>query len=362
MSRLRHAALVLGAWALVGLVSASQVWLASRSMGHEDVGFAAVAWWVMPVWLFWAPATAVIAWLARVFPLERGRLARSLPAHALAGAGFAVLHLAWWLGWTQAVSPYAMEDRPVGEMMWVYVQARFNVSFLVYCAVVGATYAATYAQRLRRRELDASRLEGQLAEARLAALRARIHPHFLFNTLHAISTLVGRDPERARHMIARLSDLMRLSLDRDESPEIALRDELEYVDVYLDIEQSRFGDRLEVDFAIDPEAMDAQVPNLILQPLVENAIRHGIARLEGRGTLRISAVRSDGRLELAVVNDAPPPEEDPDGRMTGGGIGLAHVRERLVRLYGDAQRFSSRREGGRFVATLDLPFHEEERR
>ena len=350
--------IVTAIWGLVGLVSASQVYLASRSMGHDEAGFLDVAWWVMPVWLAWALLTPWIVWLARALPLERGRLARALPIHAVAGVGFALVHLAWWLAWTQWVSPYRLEDRTWAEMAWVYVQARFNVSFLVYWAVVGATHAATYAGRLRQREVDASRLASQLSEARLAALRARVHPHFLFNTLHAISTLVGRDEVRAREMIARLSDLLRLSLERDAEQEITLREELEYIDHYLDIEQTRFGDRLEVDFAIDPDTLDARVPNLILQPLVENAIRHGIAHLEEPGTLRIAAARANGRVELSIVNDTPP--SSPPAAGGGRGIGLGNLGQRLEALYGGEHELVARKIGDSFEVTLRIPHRESE--
>ena len=350
-------AVVAAVWALVGLVSASQVYLASLSMGHDEASFLAVAWWVVPVWLAWVPLTPAIVGLARAFPLERGRLARSVPIHALGGTGFALAHLAWWLAWTQWVSPYRLEDRTWAEMAWVYVQARFNVSFLVYWAVVGATHAADYAARLRQREIDATRLAGQLSEARLAALRSRVHPHFLFNTLHAISTLVGRDVDRAREMIARLSDLLRLSLERDAAQEITLREELEYIDLYLDIEQARFGDRLGVDLAIDPDTLDARVPNLILQPLVENAIRHGISRLEARGALRIASARVDGRMELSIRNDVPVAEGDETGGA-GHGIGLGSLEQRLEALYGADHELHARRTGRSFEVTVRLPYRE----
>lgn len=351
----RRMALVPAAWSVVALVSASQVYLASRSMGH-DATFGAVLWWTAPVWLFWVPLTAAVIALGSRFPLERGSLARSLPVHAVAAVVFAMIHLAWWLAWTQWVSPYAIEDRSVAEMMWLYVQARFNVSFLVYWAVLGAWHAVAYSRRWRRSELDASRLESRLANARLQALRAQIHPHFLFNTLNAISSLVVREPERAREMIARLSELLRLSLEREADQEIALRDELEHVEVYLDIEQTRFGDRLRIDFEIDPETLDARVPNLVLQPLVENAVRHGIGPLEAAGRLSVKAARIDGRLVLSVENDAPP------GALAGGaaariGVGLGNTRERLVELYGaDHDLAISRTPVGRVLARVELPY------
>ena len=350
----RRVGLVLGTWAAVGLVSAIQVWLASLSMGHATT-FAAVAWWTVPVWLYWAPLTPAVAAVARRFPLERGRLAGALPVHFTAAVALALGHLGWWLAWTQWVSPYALEDRAWSEMYWLYVQSRFNVSFLVYWAILGAYFSFGYARRWRRSELDASRLEGQLSRARLDALRAQIRPHFLFNTLNAISARVARDPEGARHMIARLSDLMRMSLERDADQEIPLRDELEYVEVYLDIEQTRFGDRLRIEFDVDPEALDARVPNLVLQPLVENAVRHGVARMEGAGELRLTAARRNDRLAIRIENDAPA-DGETDGR-TRTGLGLRNTRDRLERLYGADQRFDFQRElPGRAVAALEIPF------
>lgn len=352
---MRRVAIVVGIWTLVGLVSASQVWLASQSMGHA-ASFGAVVLWTVPVWLAWALLTPVVIGLARRFPLERGRLGASLPVHILAAVVLALIHLAWWLAWTQWVSPYALAERSVAEMMWLYVQSRFNVSFLLYWAVIGTWYATAYSRRWRQSELEASRLEARLAQVQLDALRAQVHPHFLFNTLHAISSLVARDPEGARHMLARLGDMLRLTLEREAVQEIPLRDELEYVEVYLDIEQTRFGDRLRVDFDVDPSVLNARVPNLILQPLVENAIRHGIARLEGPGRLGLSVRGDDGVLSFRIENDAPPGAlESP----RSGGLGLRNARDRLERLYGDGQRLDlQRRKDGGVVATLEVPFRE----
>ncbi len=352
---LRRMALVPGAWIVVALVSASQVYLASRSMGHEAT-FGAVLWWTAPVWLFWVLLTPGVIVLGRRFPLERGSLSRSLPVHAVVAVIFATIHLAWWLAWTQRVSPYAIEDRSLAEMMWLYVQARFNVSFLVYWAVLGAWHAVAYSRRWRQSELDASRLESRLAQARLQALRAQIHPHFLFNTLNAISSLVTRDPGRARELIARLSDLLRLSLEREADQEITLRDELEHVEVYLDIEQTRLGERLRIEFEVDPETLDARVPNLVLQPLVENAVRHGIGPLGTAGRLSVHARRADGRLELRVENDAPA-EAMADGDAGRVGVGLGNTRERLAELYGRDHELSVTRTGkGTVLAFVEIPY------
>ena len=204
--------------------------------------------------------------------------------------------------------------------------------------------------------LRAARLEARLAEAELEALRARLHPHFLFNTLHAISTLMHRDVEAADRMLADLSDLLRLSLGTHTGQAVPLQQELDVLEHYLKIEQTRFQDRLTVQMTIDPATLDAQVPSLILQPLVENAIRHGIAPRAGAGRVEILARCDHRRLHLEVRDDGcglPPAEH---GRPQEG-PGLANTRARLRQLYGAAQRFElAPAPGGGAVASLEIPF------
>jgi LytS/YehU family sensor histidine kinase len=236
----------------------------------------------------------------------------------------------------------------------------FDYEMMAYWAIVGACHAVTYYRESQERALTASRLDTQLAEAQLQALQRQLHPHFLFNTLNAISALMHRDVEAADQMLSRLSDLLRMALDQRTQQEIPLKDELEFLQKYLEIEQARFGDRLSVDYAVDPETLDAQVPNLILQPLVENSIRHAVAVRIEPGQIGVRARREGDRLELSVRDNGP---GMPPGRLAAParGVGLSNTRSRLERLYGAAQHLTfSEPPGGGLVVTVSLPFRADE--
>lgn len=191
----------------------------------------------------------------------------------------------------------------------------------------GALYA--YYRGMREEELKASQLREQLSESQFRLLKAQLHPHFLFNTLHSISTLVYTDPARADRMIAQLSDLLRLSLETTDVVMVPLQEELQYVSKYLDIERTRFSDRLVTQFSVEPGTLSVDVPNLILQPLVENAIKHGTSKLTGGGRIEIKASKQRGGLVLAVEDNGPGFRKNGDS----AGVGTRNVRERLVRLY-----------------------------
>jgi two-component sensor histidine kinase len=234
---------------------------------------------------------------------------------------------------------------------------------IVGVGVISAGIARDRSLRYRARQQEATqlaaetaRLHAQLAEARLDALRRQLDPHFLFNTLNAVSSLVERDPRGVRRMIARLSDLLRHSIEGASTPEIPLERELELLARYLDIMQVRFQGRLEVETRIDPAANAGLVPNLVLQPLVENAIKHGIERSENGGRIVITAERRNGDVVLQVSDDGPGPE----GATTGSGVGVRNTQERLAELYGARQKFTLRRsEEGRTIAEVVLPYHEQ---
>jgi two-component system LytT family sensor kinase len=238
----------------------------------------------------------------------------------------------------------------------------FHQAVLTYWIILAIQFAFGWYRRYEERkqealrlELRSSQLESQLVQANLNALKMQIQPHFLFNTLNAIMVLVRQQKGReAEEMLSRLSDLLRCVLDDVNAHEVPLRRELEYLQLYLAIEQVRFRDRLKVEVAWDPEVLDAAVPHMILQPLVENAIRHGIGRSSTAGKVRISAHRANGMLEMKVEDDGP-------GLVAGSkeqshGIGLANTRARLNELYGDAAYLSIEdREQGGVVATVALP-------
>jgi two-component sensor histidine kinase len=234
--------------------------------------------------------------------------------------------------------------------------------FILYWGVLAAGFARDYFLRFRARERETSRLQAetaqlqtQLAEARLSALNAQLNPHFLFNTLHAISSLVERDPRGVRRMIARLSELLRYTLDGGAEHEVLLGQEIAFLERYLEIMQIRFQGQLEIDVHISEDARDALVPNLILQPLVENAVKHGVDKVAGTGKIRILARRESDRLVLSVSDNGPGPQKI--ARLDEVGVGLANIRQRLEQLYGSAQSLTlAEAPSGGTVAQIVMPF------
>jgi two-component sensor histidine kinase len=234
--------------------------------------------------------------------------------------------------------------------------------FIIYWGVLSAGFARDYFLRFRARERETARLQSetaqlhaQLAEARLSALNAQLNPHFLFNTLHAVSSLVERDPRGVRRMIARLSELLRYTLDGGAEHEVVLGQEIAFLERYLEIMQIRFQGQLEIDVQIGEEAPNALVPNLILQPLVENAVKHGVDKVSGTGKIRIVARREVDRLVLSVSDNGPGPQKI--AKLDEAGVGLANIRQRLEQLYGSAQSLTlAESPSGGTVAQIVIPF------
>ncbi|HEU4456893.1 MAG TPA: histidine kinase [Longimicrobium sp.] len=296
------------------------------------------------------------AWLASRFPLERLRRRRTLAALcagvlALGVAGACVKWLLLCVVYSRRCS------RSFGPMLVDILGGgvlEFSAVFLVIA------YGLQYARRHRARELAASRLSARLADARLAALKAQLHPHFLFNTFHSVSALMQHDPAGARAMLRRLTALLEVTLERAGQQEVTLAEELRVVEMYAGIEGVRFSDRLSVHVDADPGLHDALVPHLLLQPLVENAVKHGIAARPGPGRISISARAAGSLLLLRVEDDGPGaalhPAPDGNGNGNGNGIGLANTRARLEALHGAAA--SLRVEpggGGGTTVTVTLP-------
>lgn len=245
-------------------------------------------------------------------------------------------------------------ERPMETRHAIFInnRARFNIP--IYWVIVSISHALAFYRRSQDRERKAAELEASLAEARLEALRMQLHPHFLFNTLNAISTLVHKDPAAADEMIADLSELLRVALDASGRQEVPLREELEFLDRYLDIQRVRFGDRLRIEKEIDVAVLDAMVPTLILQPLAENAIRHGIEPGCAAGLIKIHAHRSGDRLRISITDNGGGLK--PNAARQSEGIGLANTRARLTQLYGESARLvlNSGSAGGCSVE-LELP-------
>jgi two-component system LytT family sensor kinase len=332
-------------WTFVALFFASQTYLNYRSSGgHAPVGL--ILKMNLMEWYLWGVLAILIVWLAKRAPLERSHWAGSLAIHLGASVGFALLE--WWAN-------NFLRHHVLGFSQTVRLVYVFHQNLATYWIVVAGTQGFLYYSRYREGEVRTAQLSAQLAQAQLQALRMQLHPHFLFNTLNAISTLVHKDPEIADRMIARLSDLLRLTLENIGVQEVRLAKELEFLERYLEIERMRFADRLEVRMQIAPETLDARTPYLILQPLVENAIRHGIAPRSAPGRIEVSAQRKDGMLVLTVKDDGPGMTA---GKNPKDGVGISSTRARLERLYGAAHRFAIQNgaQGG-LIVTLALPFH-----
>src|SRR6266849_1875780 len=284
----------------------------------------------------WAFLTPCILWLAKRFPVDQRNWYRAAPLHATACVLIVAVQKSAYVLLVPAYSPHWQVHDLASWLRSVVVSLDYGV--LLYGIVLLIHYAVEYYARYHEGRIKGSQLETRLAQAQLNALKMQLHPHFLFNTLHSISTLVNEDPEAAEAMIARLSELLRISLENTGAQEVPLSQELEFVERYLEIEQIRFEDRLRVRFDIDPQTLDAQVPNLILQPLVENAIHHGIAGAS-RGCIEIRSRIMEGKLLLQVLDNGPGLSGEVVQSRSGTGLGLANTRARLDALYGKAHDF-----------------------
>jgi two-component system, LytTR family, sensor kinase len=343
-------ALVFGAWTVFGLILANQFYMQSELRGNPASWGEVLRHALFDAYL-WAVTTLAIFWLTRRFPLERGRMLRSIAVH-LAGAVVLSLarvvfmvELSRRVGW--------LPERSFSRQFW----GSSHQYFLFYALLLGLAHAVLYHERYRERERAAERLAARLTEARLQALKMQLQPHFLFNTLNSISALIPAEAKPARRLVARLGDLLRIALEHEETQEVTLREELASLEPYLDIEQARLEDRLTVVMEIAPETLDARVPHLVLQPLVENAIRHGIAPRIEPGTVEVSATRgaADGFLHLEVRDDGPGMDRG-DRARTRKGVGLANIRSRLEQLYDGEHRFELEdRPGGGVLVRISLP-------
>lgn len=346
------ALLFVGVWTLIGLAFASQFNFTQSRRGYV-VTWPFALQTALADWYVFAVLSIPALWLARRYRLGGPSWKGPLAVHLLAGAVFAV---AWvvlrvWVEQVRLASRVPWFD--FGEMFHWTLARSFYFNLLVYWIIVGASHAFSLYRELQDRELRAMELEKLLVQSRLETLQAQLNPHFLFNTLHAISALMHTDVEAADRMISRLSDLLRMALERTDTQEVPLRREVDFLQKYLDIEQIRFGPRLQVELDIEPEVWEALVPSLILQPLVENAIRHGLEPRARAGRIVVSARQADGRLHLEVRDDGVGLRQE---RPVQEGVGLSNTRARLQHLYGPAHQFGLRNlEGGGLAVTLSFP-------
>jgi two-component system LytT family sensor kinase len=356
-------------WTLIAFADTFTAYQFNRATGRPS-NFLSTLGLQFAQFLPYAPLSPLIFGLATLYPVQRSNWVRRSFLHLAAAFVFSVAHttitslahsMAWdWhiRGWVARIG----ESRPyLFGLQWPMFESLFFYNVVddivgVYVPIALIAHVATYYRRLREREVHTSQLEAQLANAHLQALKAQLQPHFLFNTLHSISALMLTDVDSADRMITRLSDLLRMSLENDGSQITTLSRELEFVNGYLEIEKIRFADRLTVHLDIDPETLDAQVPHLLLQPLIENAVRHGVSRLSSGGEIRIAARHDDRKLHLQIRNNGPGLAESVVERSRVG-LGLGVARERLQTLYGNEQSFEIHdMAGGGVEVRLSIPF------
>jgi signal transduction histidine kinase len=340
-------------WTLIGLSFASQFYLSSFKAG-SPVSWRQAVSWSLGDWYVFAVLSLPVVHLARRFRFDAPKWGWSVVIHLVASAVFSLLYMVlrallgqWQSRWGGIPATFAQAFNPL-------VLKTFHFNLLIYWVVVSVSHAFGYYRQYQERALRATDLEKRLAQARLQALQMQLNPHFLFNTLNAIASLMHKNVDAADKMITRLAELLRYALDSTESQEVPLRKELAFLERYLEIEKTRFGSRLAVRLAIQPNTLEALVPNLILQPLVENAIRHGIERCAKPGWIDLQSRCENGTLHLELRDNGPGLSEDRPQRE---GIGLSNTRARLQQLYGDGHQFELRNapDGGLLVAVA-FPF------
>lgn len=395
----RGAIITLAIAVLLALVQASQLVWATASFGRPEPWSRALGGNLTET-LLWAAMVPCIFALGRRFPLTqdawRGRLAIHIAGALLVTTSYSVMHTALTDVFPAEFQPFrparggqprdrapktesnneavgtprgtgeaaaarftpAFHERfgptTFGRRVQGSIMRRASLHILIYAFILGIWHWVAQQFRLRERERQTQELSRQLADARLQALRMQLNPHFLFNTLNAIATLVHRDPRSADEMISCLSDFLRLTLNSGTAPESSLQKELEFARRYLDIEKVRFGDRLAIEEELSSACLAAAVPTLVLQPLLENAIRHGIEPHEQRGEIRLSAHRDEDELVLVVGNTGRGVDLSGNSRS---GIGLANTRSRLRELYGERASLSlSHRAGGGLDVEIRIPW------
>jgi two-component system, LytTR family, sensor kinase len=354
--RLARWGIIFAVWTVLAFFFTGQLYY-TRLLSERPItwGAAASQQFIYPY--LWAAGTIFVLWLADRCPLEGKRWPRNLVLHLLFATGFVFVIS----GTFQIIYHFLFVHAPGKHyepwttLQWIIYNSSENYG--IYGLLLLLNQVSRYYRRFREGELRSSRLQTQLTRAQLEALKMQLHPHFLFNTLHSISALVHRNPDAADRMIARLGDFLRLTLENSGAQEVSLQKELEFLTCYLEIERVRFQDRLTTSLDVEPSALDTPVPNLILQPIVENALRHGVAQTRGPGRVEISAKRENGSLRIRVWDNGPGLKAitRPDDGLKVG-LGLSNTRARLEQLYGASHRFElENAPGGGLLVTLEIP-------
>jgi len=357
--------LVTGVVILVACLSATLFYETYKHYQNESKSYIDLLEWQIVWWSPWILLVPMIVRAAQLFPVDKQKWLRSLLIHAGLCIVFSLVHLTLYVSvahilggglWLKvAETPGESFFATLYRLYTSPFQVNFRLRLLIYAVTVLVSLTLDYYDRLQRRELELTKLEKQLADAQLQALKMQLHPHFLFNTLNSVSALMYKDTNAAEEMIQKLENFLHMTLESSSSQEVTLQKELDFLSYYLQIEQIRFQDRLAVQLSIDPATLDARVPNLIMQPIVENAIRHGVATRAGQGRIEIRANRTNGVIQLQVQDNGP--GLDTENNEIHEGVGLSNTRLRLQQIYGETYRFDlTNAPGGGVIATVELPY------
>src|SRR5438876_884899 len=353
----RRAAFLFGGWTLVSVIFAAVSFAAAIGENNKEFGFVSALRLNLVQFYLWAILSPLLLRFSRRFPIEfRPLNLRNLLLYFPALISFAGIHQTIHLAVLWSITPRLRRQFPdLIDCYRAYFGFGFYIDLIIASLIIIAVHALVYYQNFRASELAQSSLKARLAQAQLKALKMQLHPHFLFNTLHSISSLVLEDPPRANAMIARLGDFLRLTLEHSDQQMVTLNEEIEFLRCYLEIEQVRFGDRLSVDFRMEPTTLSAHVPHLILQPVVENAIQHAVAPRATAGCIKIEAKRVGTSLRLEVKDNGPGIKTS-GGFVERQGLGLRNVDARLRRIYGEEFSFemTNAPEGG-LTVVIEMP-------
>jgi two-component system, LytTR family, sensor kinase len=341
-------------WSLVGLAIASEIYLSSNFLGRSITWGEAISD-SLEDWYVYGALSLAVVWLARRFPPELGSRWMAAGIHLLAALVFSMAFILVRTLVGEVDGWLTGEPASFSEIFHPLLVRTFPFNLLVYGVILSVSHALDYYRKYHERTVQTLELEKHLTEARLQALLHQLKPHFLFNTLNGIASLMHTDVDAADRMLVRLSELLRITMSHTGAPQTTLREEVAFLERYLDIEKIRFRNRLEVVIAVSDDALDAQVPSLILQPMVENAMRHGVEPHSRMGRIELRGARDGGNLVLTVADNGA---GIPAGGPKREGIGVANTRARLAELYGDQQKFElvNGPEGGLCVR-ITIPFN-----
>jgi two-component system, LytTR family, sensor kinase len=356
LKRLTRLGIIWGMWTIVALFFSTQIFMMYYSE-RQPIPYKRAFLVQGSACYLWALVTPLILWLSRRFRIERDNWLRKVALHLLFSLALVTVLISLHFVVYMMLTGRASSITPLRLMGYLY--PNLDRWLLVYWVILLMSHAFNYYNSYRKGELKASQLRTQLVQSQLEALKMQVQPHFLFNTLHSISALLSKDTEGARKMITRLGDFLRLTLENSGSMEVTLQQEIEFLNGYLEIERIRFQDRLTTDIKIDPAVLEARVPNLILQPIVENAMKHAVVNSRS-GHVEITAAPRNGAVHIEVKDNGPGLQVDRTlEARRGKGLGLANTQARLIGLYGTDARFEmTNRPSGGLIVSIDIPRHQ----